>query len=143
MARRSYARDWRGRFAGSGGGRSRGASSTRRKSGSGRSVKVSQLKNGRKTKISRKRMVATGLQTRGTIGVFTGNRAPRMLRPGSPVRGNKNMRYVSRTHTVLTGGGKLLGGLQAVSPAGRAHSAIVNRRSGGKPKSGYIVEYGN
>ena len=136
-----YARDWRGRFRGSGGGGRRGASSTRRKSGGGRKVTVSQLKNGRKTRLSKKRTVLTGFQTRGTLNLISGNRAGQRLRPGSPINGNKNRRYVSRTQTVLSGGAKLTGGLLSVSPAGRTHSAIVNRRSGGKPKAGYIVEY--
>lgn len=67
----------------------------------------------------------------------------RRFRPGSPVNGNKNVRYISRAH--MAGRASEYGlGPGLASGFGRAHSASVTRGMGkGRPaKPGYVVSYG-
>jgi hypothetical protein len=119
---RYYHRDWRGRFA-SGGGFTGGNSVMVR---GPRQTRVTQLVNGRAVKP-------------GKLGarVFA---AGRVGRAGSPIKGNKNVRFVSRGHGALRaasinpiGAGTKLG-------IGRALSARAVRGDRA-PRNGYVVSY--
>lgn len=113
-------RDWRGRWT-SGGGFTSGNSSTVKAIGQKKTARITKLKNGSPTKA--------GFIARGNLKV-------RATRIGSPLNGNKNVRYISRTNLV------------ARTPIGRAPIRGVGRyvsRRGAtaatQPKTGYIVNY--
>ena len=163
MARDYYIRGDKGRFAGSirrgSGGRGstalrrRAAGFTQTSAGKGgrqyiqrnaagtlRVVTVQQIKNGRL--VTPKDSVLTRRAVGGRTTVIrspfgaTGARN----RVGSPLDGNKNRRYVSRTHAVTR-----VSPYPDVRGAGRATSAVSARRAAKRdtlPKSGYVVTYG-
>lgn len=167
---RVYYRDWRGRFATAGstrgpvlGMRTRSGSKPvefrRRRAGytptnipgrrgqnarvyvqrtgrRERTVAVSQLKNGRLT------TPRDSIITRRAVGGRTGRLGNTRQKIGSPIGGNRNMRYVARGHaatrmvTLPTALGR---------GAARAYSAGANyraTRTGTPPRSGYVVAYG-
>ena len=103
-----------------------------------RAVAVTRIKNGRAVTPKDSHV------TRSAVGGWTsrGRVGNTRLRPGTPIGGNRNIRYVSRGHAVA----------RSVSlPAsrarqlGRAHSygsKVGSMRSQIQPKSGYLVSYG-
>jgi hypothetical protein len=128
-----YTRAETGRIGGQRAGARRYVSSRR---GSTRDALVFKVgKNGRPTSSPPR----DNMMTRGAVGKGT------RTRPGSPIGGNKNVRYVSSVtaasrsvpgHIALGGRGRVVG---------RAHSASVTRRAargGGGPRNGYVVMYG-
>ena len=131
-----YTRPETGRIGGQQVGARRYVSSRR---GSTRDALVFKVgKNGRPTRTPPR----DSMMTRAAVGKGT------RLRPGSPIRGNRNVRYVSPiTAASRTGPGyAVLGGpLATARLAGRAHSAATLRvaaRGGRNPQTGYVVMYG-
>jgi hypothetical protein len=161
----AQSRDWRGRFAGGGGGggptggfgpnrasikgRTRGEQITdtrtgktygartysqRRSLGANRQVRVQEVRGGKvgATVPKNSYVTRTAVGTRGRVG--------------TPLGGNRNARFVSRTHATtraLTPG-------TPHAPArgiGRAHSRAVvrnaNRTGNASKVNGYIVNYGS
>lgn len=106
-----------------------------------RGVAVTQIKNGR-TVAPRDSHV-----TRSAVGGRSGVRGSRVLgntrqRVGTPVGGNRNIRFVSRGHAVARSATLPVSGIRA---AGRAHSTGVRtgaRMTQTAPRSGYLVAYG-
>lgn len=167
---RVYYRDWRGRFATAGSTRgpvlaqrtrsgSRPVEFRRRRAGytptnvnrprnanarvyiqrtgrHERTVIVTRLRNGRAT------MPKDSIITRRAVGGRTGRLGNTRQKIGSPINGNKNLRYVARGHAIT----------RAVQPPlsrnrvlARAYSNVRrmhadNRRT--PPRSGYVVAYG-
>jgi hypothetical protein len=114
------ARDWRGRWT-SGGGFTAGNSSTVKAVGQKKTARVTKLKKGKPQKA--------GFIARSNLKV-------RATKIGSPLNGNPNVRYVSRTNLVArTGIGRA-----PIRGVGR----YVSRRgatAATQPKTGYIVQY--
>jgi hypothetical protein len=112
----------------------------RNAAGTRRVVKVQQIKNGKlvtpKDSVWTRRAVGGRTPTaRSPLGA-TGARN----RVGSPINGNKNVRYVSRTHAVTR-----ISRAPADRAVGRAFSAGANRRAAARntlPRNGYVVTYG-
>jgi hypothetical protein len=101
------------------------------------------LRDGTKTytyKVSKGGFVrkTPGKFTSGMVGPLGGNSR---FRPGSPVGGNKNVRYISRAHMANRA---VNFPHSAASPLGRAHSAYsVRKFAKGRPLNpGYVVSYG-
>lgn len=116
-------RDWRGRWT-SGGGFTAGNSVQMKGFGKNRNMRITQLKNGKPVKPGR---------------IAKANAAYRIGRVGSPLNGNKNVRYVSRTHAALRLASTAQPNLD-LRGAGR----YVSRRgatAATQPKTGYIIQY--
>lgn len=76
----------------------------------------------------------------GVATAATRGNVSRRFRPGTPIGGNKNLRYISRGHMLSRVGGGSVGGA-----VGRASSKrIINQTiKNGRPlKPGYVVSYG-
>lgn len=119
-------RDWRGRWT-SGSGLGGAPSRTVRVRGG--TASVTKLKRGGGT--TRPGRVAAGI----AAGTPT-SRLTRGARVGSPIGGNRNVRYVSRTNLVARGAI----GAGVVRAGGRAVSARA-AGSSRTPKGGYVVSY--
>ena len=80
------------------------------------------------------------IYTKNPVGRYLPKGLERRLRPGSPIAGNKNFRYIQRAHFAgrVTGFGDPKGIGRAMSA--RTARAFVKK---GKPlKPGYVVSYG-
>lgn len=119
-------RDWHGRWASTGGSGAVYARNPRTRAGRG---SVTFGLNPRRTRV-------------GIVGRTAARSAGRTgFRPGSPIKGNKNVRYVSRTSAavrVVTLQPSLARGLGRVASARGARQIA----RGHTPRRGYIVAYG-
>lgn len=112
-------------------GRTVGARVYHQGAGRNRTVTVQQLKGGRLSSTPPRGW--HGSNARGAVGTIG--------RPGSPIGGNKNVRYVSPIHANTRSNMPLLTNNRAF---GRGTSAGTNRRAtkqGSAPRRGYIVTY--
>lgn len=112
----------------------------RNAAGTRRVVTVQQIKNGKlvtpKDSVMTRRAVGGRTPVARSPFGATGARN----RVGSPLGGDKNVRYVSRTHTVTR-----ISRAPADRSVGRAHSAVAAKRAarrGTLPRNGYVVTYG-
>lgn len=123
----AQARDWRGRFAS---GSGLGGAPSRTVKVRGGSASVTKLKKGGgAVKPGR---IATNVAAGRPTSLLT-----RRARVGSPISGNKNVRYVSRTNAVARGG-------LTTGAIPRAAGRAVSRRGASRstaPKGGYVVSY--
>lgn len=151
----AQARDWRGRFAsGGGGGWSVGMTGTAK--GGTRTTVVGKLprkgvelqtpggQRGRFYATKKEAILVSRVHRDGSTSVpgrfVGGNLAARKI--GSPIGGNKNLRYASRTNVIASSTGWLSPGLRGVGRYTSRRGAIALNTPGSAPRSGYVVARG-
>lgn len=127
MAGANQPRDWRGRWT-TGGGASFRPSNSRSTRVRGGTATVTRLRNGRPTRPGR---VATRLATGNTVMRRVG------VRPGTPVLGNKNVRYIATGHLATRAVPLRNVGVRA----GARYGSRRISRAARTPVGGYVVSY--